>query len=101
MGVTASVGVGVAEKLCGFIMQVPFAFLQQAASQNKYKEILKDAGMTVCGLSPDDTIVEAVERPESDFFLGVSFHPEYKSRPDVAHPIFKALIKKVFENKNK
>ena len=66
---------------------------------NKYKEILKDAGMTVSGTSPDNMIIEAVERPDCDFFIGVSFHPEYKSRPDVPHPIFKALMKKVFENK--
>ncbi|MBQ0105212.1 MAG: CTP synthase [Armatimonadetes bacterium] len=66
---------------------------------NKYKEILKEAGMNVCGMSADGTIIEAVERPDCDFFIGVSFHPEYKSRPDVPHPIFKAFIKKAFENK--
>ncbi|MBQ7257941.1 MAG: CTP synthase [Abditibacteriota bacterium] len=66
---------------------------------NKYKEILEKGGMIACGFSPDDTIVEAVERPGNDFFLGVSFHPEYKSRPDAPHPIFSAFIKKAFEHK--
>lgn len=66
---------------------------------NKYRDVLAKAGMVVCGVSPDDKIVEAIERPDCDFFIGVSFNPEFKSRPDVAHPIFAALIKKAFENK--
>jgi len=66
---------------------------------NKYKQVLKDAGMDVCGVSPDNTIIDAIERRDHKFFLGVAFHPEYKSRPDVPHPIFVALMKKIFENK--
>lgn len=68
---------------------------------NKYKDILAKAGMVISGMSPDETIIEAVERPDCDFFIATSFNPEFKSRPDVPHPIFKALIKKAFDNKNK
>jgi len=68
---------------------------------NKYKETLKNVGLIATGYSPDDTIIEILERSDHPFFLGVSFHPEYKSRPDVPHPIFLELIKKAFEHKSK
>ena len=43
-------------------------------------------------MSPDDYIVEAVELPEHPFFVGVQFHPEFKSRPDRPHPIFHGFV---------
>ena len=64
---------------------------------NKYRDILASAGVVASGYSPDNTIVEIIERHDHPFFLGVSFHPEYKSRPDVPHPIFLRLVKKAFE----
>ena len=59
---------------------------------NDYREMLTDAGMTLCGQSPDGHIVEAVELSDHRFFVGVQFHPEFKSRPNRAHPLFKALV---------
>ena len=43
--------------------------------------------------SPDGTLVEAVEIPKNKFYIGVQFHPEFKSRPQSAHPIFREFIK--------
>lgn len=59
---------------------------------NDYRETLTDAGMTLCGQSPDGHIVEAVELSDLRFFVGVQFHPEFKSRPNRAHPLFRALV---------
>ena len=59
---------------------------------NDYRQPLRDAGLTLCGLSPDGHIVEAVELSEKRFFVGVQFHPECKSRPNRPHPLFLGLI---------
>ena len=49
--------------------------------------------MKIAGTSPDGSLVEAVEIPSLDFYIGVQFHPEFKSRPQSAHPIFREFIK--------
>ena len=54
--------------------------------------------MTVAGTSPDARLVEAVEIPGLKFFVGVQFHPEFKSRPNKAHPLFREFIKAAKEN---
>ncbi len=59
---------------------------------NDYRGALERAGMRFSGLSPDDTLVEAVELPGHPFFVGVQFHPEFKSRPNRPHPLFKGFI---------
>ena len=48
--------------------------------------------MVLSGLSPDGRLVEVVELPEHPWFVGVQFHPELKSRPNRAHPLFQAFI---------
>ena len=60
---------------------------------NDYREILASKGLVVCGTSPDDSLVEAVELPINRFFTGVQFHPEFKSRPNKPHPLFLGLLK--------
>lgn len=55
---------------------------------NRYRKQMEVAGLTICGTSPDGHIVEAVELSPEDFFIGVQFHPEFKSRPNRAHPLF-------------
>ena len=60
---------------------------------NAYRERLTEAGLAVCGTSPDGTLVEAVEVPANRFHIGVQFHPEFKSRPDKAHPIFREFVR--------
>ena len=60
---------------------------------NKYMEDLCGKGLKVCGISPDKKLVEAVELSDRDFFIGVQFHPEFKSRPNRAHPLFLGFVK--------
>ena len=60
---------------------------------NEYRELLSEKGMCLCGVSPDGRIVEAVELSDRRFFLGVQFHPEFKSRPNRPHPLFEGLIR--------
>ncbi len=59
---------------------------------NDYRELLTSQGLLISGLSPDGRIVETVELPGHDFFLGVQFHPEFKSRPNRPHPLFLGLL---------
>lgn len=68
---------------------------------NKYRKKFEKYGISFSGLSPDGELVEAIELDKSlhPFFLGVQFHPEYKSRPLSPHPIFMELIKKAREAK--
>lgn len=60
---------------------------------NAYREILTSNGMVICGTSPDDRLVEAVELQNHRFFVGVQYHPEFKSRPNKPHPLFLGLVR--------
>ena len=59
---------------------------------NKYRELLMSKGLTIGGVSPDGHLVEAIELTNNSFYVGVQFHPEFKSRPNKAHPLFKGFI---------
>ena len=59
---------------------------------NEFREAMEDNGLLVSGTSPDGGIVETIEIPGNDFFVGVQFHPEFKSRPNRAHPLFRGLV---------
>ncbi|WP_071431331.1 CTP synthase [Angelakisella massiliensis] len=59
---------------------------------NRYRQAMEEEGLTIAGLSPDGRLVEAVEDPSCRFFVGVQYHPEFKSRPNRAHPLFRAFI---------
>ena len=59
---------------------------------NEYREALEGAGLCLSGLSPDGRLVETVELNDRDFYVGVQYHPEFKSRPDRAHPLFRGFI---------
>ena len=59
---------------------------------NDFREQLVEAGIVVAGTSPDSRLVEAIELPSQDFFIGVQFHPEFKSRPNKPHPLFASFI---------
>ena len=59
---------------------------------NDYRDLLTANGLCLCGISPDGHIVEAVELSEKRFYIGVQFHPEFKSRPNKPHPLFIGLI---------
>ena len=59
---------------------------------NDYRQALCAAGLTLSGLSPDGRLVEAVELTDRPFYVGVQYHPEFKSRPNRPHPLFKGFI---------
>ena len=59
---------------------------------NDYREKLTQAGLVLSGLSPDGRLVETVELTDRPFYVGVQFHPEFKSRPNKAHPLFCGFI---------
>ena len=66
---------------------------------NLYRETLEEAGLVISGTSPDGNIVETVEIPQNDFYIGVQFHPEFKSRPNKPHPLFLGLIEAALTKK--
>ena len=59
---------------------------------NKYRLLLERCGMILSGLSPDERIVEMIELPNHPFFIATQAHPEFKSRPNLPHPLFKGFI---------
>lgn len=60
---------------------------------NQYREEMEAKGLVITGTSPDGRLVEAVEIPANEFFVGVQYHPEFKSRPNQAHPLFREFVK--------
>ncbi len=65
---------------------------------NDYRQILTSKGLILSGLSPDGNLVETVELKEHPFYVGVQYHPEFKSRPNKAHPLFQGFIKAALDN---
>jgi CTP synthase len=59
---------------------------------NEYREQLAKLGMVCSGLSPDYRLVEIIEIPSHSYFIATQFHPEFRSRPNRAHPLFSGLI---------
>jgi len=66
---------------------------------NEYRARLEKAGLKISGTSPDDRIVEIIELENHPFFLGVQFHPEFKSRPLDPHPLYMSFIKACTKNR--
>ena len=64
---------------------------------NDYRDTLCAAGLTLSGLSPDGRLVETVELTDRSFYVGVQYHPEFKSRPNRPHPLFKGFIEAALE----
>ena len=64
---------------------------------NDFREVLTLSGMVISGTSPDGYIVETVELPDNKFYVGVQFHPEFKSRPNKPHPLFYGFVKAAVE----
>ena len=58
----------------------------------KYREQLEQAGLVIAGTSPDGGLVEIVELADHPWFVAVQFHPEFKSKPTAAHPLFSGLV---------
>ena len=68
---------------------------------NAYREEMQSNGMVLAGLSPNGKLVEIVELPNHPWFVGVQFHPEFKSRPNRAQPLFYGFIKAALEKAEK
>ena len=68
---------------------------------NNYRDIAMKNGLVISGVSPDSKLVEIVEIKDHVWAIGTQFHPELKSRPNRPHPLFKELVKKAIELKNK
>ena len=68
---------------------------------NKYKQAYEDAGMIAAGINPKDNLVEIVEIKDHPWFVGVQFHPEYKSTVVNPHPLFLSFVKAAMKNGNK
>lgn len=66
---------------------------------NEFREQLTKKGLVISGTTPDDFLVEIVELPNHPWFIGCQFHPEFKSRPNKAHPLFKSFVQAAFDNK--
>jgi CTP synthase len=66
---------------------------------NSYRDSYEKAGMCIVGQSPDGRLVESVEIVANDFFVGVQYHPEFKSRPNRSHPLFRAFTRTALSRK--
>lgn len=68
---------------------------------NEFIEKISNAGLVFSGMSPDGMLAEVVELPKLDWFVACQFHPEFKSRPDRPHPLFKGLIDAALKHHSK
>jgi CTP synthase len=67
---------------------------------NDYRDTLTSAGLCISGTSPDGRLVETVELTALPFYVGVQYHPEFKSRPNKPHPLFLGLVSAAMEAAN-
>jgi len=68
---------------------------------NKYRSRMEEKGLRIVGLSPDEKLVEVVELKDHPWFVGVQFHPEFKSRPNRPHPLFCGLVRAALDFQKK
>lgn len=66
---------------------------------NKYRDTLVKAGLRIGGINPQSDLVEIAEVPDHPWFVGVQYHPEFKSKPTAAHPLFAAFVKAAMKHK--
>jgi CTP synthase len=65
---------------------------------NQYRAQLEEKGFVISGRNPEQDLVEIVEIKDHPWYVGCQFHPEFKSKPDVAHPLFKSFIAAALAN---
>jgi CTP synthase len=68
---------------------------------NDFRELLIQHGLVVSGVSPDYRLVEMIELPDHPFFIATQAHPEFQSRPNRPHPLFKGLVEAAVQRKTK
>ena len=83
---------GTAIAACYGVTEISERHRHRYEFNNACRDALQTAGLTLSGLSPDGRLVETVELPGERFFIGVQFHPEFKSRPNKPHPLFIGFI---------
>lgn len=68
---------------------------------NDYRETLEAAGLLISGTSPNNDLVEIIEIPDHPWYVGVQFHPEFKSTPRNPHPLFSSFIRAAMSYREK
>ncbi|MDR0408911.1 MAG: CTP synthase [Spirochaetaceae bacterium] len=68
---------------------------------NRYRSDMAASGLIISAVTPDDALVESVEWPDHPWGVGVQFHPEFKSKPTAAHPLFTAFVKAAIESSHR
>ncbi len=58
----------------------------------KYRDQMRDKGFTISGTSPDGALAELIELRDHPYFLACQYHPEFQSRPNNPHPLFKGFV---------
>lgn len=86
------IGKGTTMERCYQSLSVSERHRHRYEFNNEYRELLQEKGLVLSGTSPDKRLVETVELTDFPFFVGVQYHPEFKSRPTHAHPLFKGFI---------
>ncbi|MEK7355958.1 MAG: CTP synthase, partial [Bdellovibrionota bacterium] len=66
---------------------------------NKYRPLFEKRGMTLAGICEDRDLVEIIELEDHPWFVGVQFHPEFKSRPTAPHPLFKSFVEAALDSR--
>ena len=92
---------GTAMERCYGVREISERHRHRYELNNDYRETFVSAGLTLSGISPDGKLVETVELTEYPFFIGVQYHPEFKSRPNRPHPLFLGFIAASVENAGK
>ena len=77
---------------CYDAMQVSERHRHRYEFNNEFRRQFAESGMIPVGTSPDGELVEIVEIPDHPWFVAVQFHPEFKSKPDKPHPLFRGFV---------
>ncbi len=92
---------GTAMERCYGVREISERHRHRYELNNDYREKLVSAGLSLSGISPDGKLVETIELTEYPFYVGVQYHPEFKSRPNRPHPLFLGFIAAAVENAGK
>lgn len=88
-------------KECYSTMEISERHRHRYEFNNAYRDKFEENGMMICGTSLSNDLVEAIEYRTHPFYIGVQFHPEFKSRPNRPHPLFKSFIKSALHKEKK
>ena len=86
------IGEGTTMEKCYGMKEIRERHRHRYEVNNGYRETFVSSGLTLSGISPDGRLVETVELSDRDFFVGVQYHPEFKSRPNKPHPLFMGFV---------